>query len=105
MLKNELKLILRRVSDFFTAHLFIRGHATMSVTVGNRTMIDNFPIRGNAFFIIFKNSAKFEYWAFVSAIYAKESSTLPLQFLFEENMYATRQRPSRGLKCTSRIFA
>ncbi len=45
------------------------GHATRSVIVGNQTMIDeNFPIRGDAFFIIFKNSPKFEYWEFVSAI-------------------------------------
>ncbi len=30
------------------------GHATRSVTVENQTMIDkNFPIRGNAIFIIF----------------------------------------------------
>ncbi len=49
-------------------------------------MIDkNFPIRGNAFFI-FKNSPKFEYKEFVSAIYAKEISTPPPQFLFEENI-------------------
>ncbi len=36
-------------------------------------MIDkNFPIRGNAVLIIFKNSPKFEYREFVSAIYAKK---------------------------------
>ncbi len=35
-------------------------------------MIDkNIPIRGNAFFIIFKNSPKFEYCEFVSTIYAR----------------------------------
>ncbi len=35
-------------------------------------MIDkNFPIWGNAFFIIFKNSSKFEYREFFSTIYAK----------------------------------
>ncbi len=47
-------------------------HATRSVIVGNQMVIDkNFPIKGNAFFIIFKNSPKFEYRGFVSAIYAK----------------------------------
>ncbi len=48
------------------------GHATRSVIVGNQTVINkNFPIRSNAFFIIFKNSPKFEYREFVSVIYAK----------------------------------
>ncbi len=55
---------------FFFALAF--GHATRSIIVGNQTVIDkNFPVRGNAFFIIFKNSTKFEYREFVSAIYAK----------------------------------
>ncbi len=46
------------------------GHATMSVIVRNQTIDKNFPSRGNAFFIIFKNTPKFEYREFVSAIYA-----------------------------------
>ncbi len=48
------------------------GYATRSVIVRNQAMIDkNFSIWGNAVFIIFKNSPKFEYREFVSAIYAK----------------------------------
>ncbi len=59
-------------SSQFSPYLLAFGHATRSVIVGNQTVIDkNFPIRGNAFFIIFKNSPKFEYREFVSTIYAK----------------------------------
>ncbi len=46
--------------------------ATRSVILRNQTVINkNFPIRDNVFFIVFKNSPKFEYQEFVSAIYAK----------------------------------
>ncbi len=48
------------------------GHTTGNVIVGNQTMINkNFHITGDAIFIIFKNSPKFEYREFISAIYAK----------------------------------
>ncbi len=48
------------------------GHAARSIIVGNQTVIDkNFPIGGNAFFIIFKNLSKFKHREFVSTIYAK----------------------------------
>ncbi len=47
-------------------------YATRSVIFGNQTVTDkNFSIKGSAFFIIFKNSPKFDYREFVSTIYAK----------------------------------
>ncbi len=56
-------------------------------------MIDkNFPIWGNAFFIIFKNSPQFEYREFVSPIYAKRKfdpyslTTIWRKYLYEVSL-------------------
>ncbi len=80
------------ISSTFILHLAF-GHATRSVIVRNQTTIDkNFPIRGNAFFIIFKNSPKFEYRESVSTIYAKRkfdpysSTSIWRKYLYEVSL-------------------
>ncbi len=73
------------------------GHATKTVIVGNQMMIDkNFPIRGNKFFIISKNSPKFEYWEFVSAIYALPWS-LRIFYMPQDKNHRNSEKSKRSL--------